>query len=406
MAINVPVGDVQVVCRTHANMIGRDTDPFVDPMQAVAETTDTASSARPRLWRTGALFAAIWLAGGCATFQYYTQATTGQLEVLRTSRPIDSVIAHPDTEASLRDRLLLADRIIDFARLELGLDAGNSYRRYAALGRPFVVWNLFSAPPLSLDARRWCYPFVGCVPYRGYFNRNAALKAEARLARQGYETYVAGVPAYSTLGWFDDPLLSTFIDWPEPRLAELLLHEIAHQRVWVRDDAAFNESFATFAGETGARLWFQKTGREAEFDRYVESRQDWQRLRALLLETRAQLESVYWGEGDEQLRIREKTRVFEAFRHCYRQHKPLLGGGAFDGLVAAVNNAYLAAFGTYTDWHPAFAELYGQVGGWTAFLEAIDTLADLATEERKIALEALNPKRDTRGGELDSVLCD
>ena len=386
-------------------MIGSDNDPFDDAMRTIGETIDPASLARAHLWRTGALFAALWLAGGCASIHHYTQAATGQLEVLRKSRPVESVIAHPDTEEALRDRLLLADRIIDFARLELGLDAGNSYRRYAALGRPFVVWNLFAAPPLSLDARRWCYPFVGCVPYRGYFDRNAALKAKVRLARQGYETYVAGVPAYSTLGWFDDPLLSTFIDWPEPRLAELLLHEIAHQRVWVKDDAAFNESFATFAGETGAQLWFRKTGREAEFDRYVASGHGWQRLRALLLETRAQLESVYEGEGDEQLRSREKTRVLEAFRRCYRQHKPLLGGGAFDGLVEVVNNAYLTAYGTYTDWHPAFAELYGRVGGWTAFLKAIDTLAGLATEERKIALEALN-KRDTRSGELDLVLCD
>ena len=381
-------------------MIGSDNDPFDDPMPAVRETTDTASSARCRLWRTGALFAAIWLAGGCATFQYYTQATTGQLEVLRTSRPVESVIAHPDTEEALRDRLLLADRIIDFARLELGLDAGNSYRRYAALGRPFIVWNVFAAPPLSLDARRWCYPFVGCVPYRGYFDRTTALKAEARLARQGYETYVAGVPAYSTLGWFDDPLLSTFIDWPEPRLAELLLHEIAHQRVWVRDDAAFNESFATFAGETGARLWFRKTGREVEFDRHVESRRGWQRLRALLLATRVELESVYWGEGDEQLRIREKTRVFGAFRHCYRQHKPLLGGGAFDGLVEVVNNAYLATVGTYTDRYPAFASLYRREGNWTAFLDAVDALAGLTPEERRAALHLADPKGRAKDDDL------
>ena len=374
-------------------------------MQAIGETTDTASSERRHLWRAGALFAAIWLAGGCATFRYYTQATTGQLEVLRTSRPIESVIAHPDTEEALRDRLLLADRIIDFARLELGLDAGNSYRRYAALGRPFIVWNVFAAPPLSLDARRWCYPFVGCVPYRGYFDRTTALKAEARLARQGYETYVAGVPAYSTLGWFDDPLLSTFIDWPEPRLAELLLHEIAHQRVWVRNDAAFNESFATFAAETGARLWFRKTGREGEFDRYLASRRDWQRLRALLLETRAQLESVYRSGREKALQYREKTHVLEALRHCYRQHKPLLGGGAFDGLVPAVNNAYLAAFGTYADWYPAFSVLYRREDGWTAFLDAVDVLAGLDPQERKLTLEALNSKHHARRGELDLILC-
>ena len=359
----------------------------------------------PRLWRTGVIFAASWLAGGCAAFQYYTQAAAGQLEVLRTSRPVESVIAHPDTEEALRDSLLVAEGIVDFAVSDLGLDPGNSYRRYAAIGRPFVVWNVFAAPPLSLEGRRWCYPFVGCVPYRGYFDRNAALRAEARLARRGFETYVSGVSAYSTLGWFDDPLLSTFMDWSEPRLAELLLHEISHQRIWVRDDAAFNESFATFAGETGARLWFRKSGREGEFDSYLSSRQGWQRFRVLLLATRARLEWVYQQGGDTELRYREKARVLEAFRRCYGQHKPSLGGGAFDELVETVNNAYLGALGTYTDWYPAFAALYQQAGGWTAFLDAVDTLAFLAPEERTAALEALNPKRSTRDGELNPVQC-
>lgn len=371
-------------------------------MDTVAPISRTWS----RLWRTGALFAAPWLAGGCAAFQYYTQAAAGQLEVLRTSRPVEAVIAHPDTGEALRDRLLVAEGIVDFAGLELGLDAGKSYRRYAVIGRPFVVWNLFAAPPLSLDGRRWCYPFVGCVPYRGYFNRDAALRAEARLVRRGFETYVAGVPAYSTLGWFDDPLLSTFIDWSEPRLAELLLHEISHRRVWVRDDAAFNESFATFVGEAGARLWFRKTGREAEFDGYLASRRDWQRLRALLLETRTRLQAVYRKGADEQRRFREKARVMEALRNCYRQHKPLLGGGKLDGFVASVNNAYLAALGTYTDWYPAFAALYRREGSWPAFLDAVDGIARLARDERTALLESLNSTRRARDGELDRIECD
>ncbi|MDE0450666.1 MAG: aminopeptidase [Gammaproteobacteria bacterium] len=370
------------------------------------DSVGPVSGAWSRLWRPGALLAVSWLAGGCAAFQYYAQAASGQLEVLRTSRPIETVIAHPDTEAALRDRLLVAEDIVGFAESELGLDAGKSYRRYAAIGRPFVVWNLFAAPPLSLDSRRWCYPFVGCVPYRGYFNRDAALRAEARLARRGYETYVAGVSAYSTLGWFDDPLLSTFIGWSEPRLAELLLHEISHQRVWVRDDAAFNESFAMFAGETGARLWFRKIGREGEFDAYLASRQGWQRFRALLLATRARLESVYRQGGDEELRYREKARVLEAFRHCYRKQKPSLGGGAFDALVEVANNAYLGALGTYTDWYPAFAALYRQAGGWTGFLDAVDALARLAPEERKTALRTAHPKRHAGDGEVDAPRCD
>ena len=390
------------------NMKSSDSEPFNDAMQAFGEPIDTGgpvSRARAHLWRAGALLAALWLLGGCAALQYYAQAAGGQFELLRTSRPVGSIIADPDTGEALRNRLLLADRIVDFARSELGLDSGNSYRRYAALDEPFVVWNVFAALPLSLDGHRWCYPLVGCVPYRGFFDQRAALRAEARLVRRGFETHVAGVAAYSSLGWFDDPLLSTFIDWSEPRLADLLLHEISHLRVWVRDDAAFNESFAAFAGETGARLWFRQSGREAEFDHYLISRQGWRRFRALLLATRAQLESGYRRGGDEERQYREKIRVLETFRRCYRHHKPLLGGGAFDGLVEEVNNAYLVALGAYADWYPAFAALHRQAGGWTAFLEAVDALAVLAPEERIAALEALNPKRHTRDDELDPMRC-
>ena len=396
------------VRRAGTNMKSSDSDPFNDAMQALGKPIDTGapvSRARSRPWRAGALFAALWLVSGCAMLHYYGQAANGQFELLRASRPIQSIIADPDTGEALRDRLLLADRIVEFAGTELGLDAGNSYRRYATLDEPFVVWNLFAAPPLSLDGHHWCYPFVGCVPYRGYFDQRAALGAEAGLVRRGYETHVAGVAAYSTLGWFDDPLLSTFIDWSEPRLAELLLHEISHRRVWVTDDAAFNESFAAFAGETGARLWFRQTGREAEFDRYVASRQGWRRFRALLLATRAQLESGYRKGGAEERRYREKARVLETFRRCYRHHEALLGGGAYDGLVEAVNNAYLVALGAYADWYPAFAALYRRAGGWTAFLEAVDALAGRAPEERTAALEALNPKRHSTDGELDLTRC-
>ncbi len=389
-------------------MTSGDSDPFDDSMRVFGEPVGKPidmTSLVPGLLRTGALFAVLWFSGGCAAFQYYTQAAAGQLEVLRSSRPVESVIADSDTGAALRDRLRVADRIVEFARSELGLDTGNTYRRYTAIDRPFVVWNLFAAAPLSLDGHRWCYPFVGCVPYRGYFDRNAALKAQARFQRRGYETYVAGVSAYSTLGWFDDPLLSTFMDWPEPRLAELLLHEIAHRRVWVRDDASFNESFAVFAGETGARLWFRHTGREAEFDRHLASREGWQRMRALLLATRAQLGSAY-REGDEEWRHRQKAHVLETFRRCYRDHRASLGGGVYDGLVEAVNNAYLVALGTYSDSYPAFEALYRRAGGWAAFLEAVDALANLPLAERTAALEALHPKRHARDDEVDLVQCD
>lgn len=351
-------------------------------------------------WRTaGALFvrfvrmlpllAALVVAGGCATFGYYAQAVGGQLELTRSSRPVDALLADPQTPPELRERLLLAGEVAGFSRSELGMDGGGSFRTYAALDRPYVVWNLFAASPLSLDGRRWCYPVVGCVPYRGFFKRRSAERAAARLAADGFETYLAGVPAYSTLGWFNDPLLSTFIDWPEARFVELLIHEIAHRRIWARNDAVFNESFAEYAGETGTRLWFAADGQDAEYAAYKADRKAWRRMKQLLLRARDRLAEVYRGDSDDSLRFREKARVLAALRRCYREHRPMIGGGSFDGLVDGVNNAYLVALGAYADWRPAFAALHRQAGDWGGFLEAADALAALDTDERTAALRRL-----------------
>ena len=342
-----------------------------------------------RRFRLAPLMLTALLSGGCATFGYYAQAVGGQMELARSARPVPSVLADPKTPPALRDRLALAGRVVEFSRSELGFDSGGGYRNYVDLDRPYVVWNLFAAPPLSLQGRQWCYPVVGCVPYRGFFSRRHAEGAAARLARNGFETHLTGVPAYSSLGWFDDPLLSTFIGWPEARLVELLVHEIAHRRVWVRDDAAFNEAFAEFTGAEGARRWFVHHGRAAEFAAYRASEGGWQRLRALLLATRERLDAVYGSGGDERQRYREKARVLESFRRCYREHESRLGGGSFDHLVDGVNNAYLVALGAYTNWRPAFAALYRQAGDWVSFLEEVDVLADLEADERAARLHGL-----------------
>ena len=351
------------------------------------------------------LCAALSVAGGCTTIGYYAQAVGGQFALARSSRPVGSLLADPQTPGDLRDRLALAGEIVAFARSEMGLDGGGSFRTYAALDRPYVVWNLFAAPPLSLQGRRWCYPVVGCVPYRGYFRRRAAERAAARLVAEGFETHVAGVPAYSTLGWFDDPLISTFIGWPEARFVELLIHEIAHRRIWVRDDLAFNESFADFAGEAGVRLWFEARGRGREFRSHEADRNAWRRLMALLLATRDRLDAVYGQGGDESRRYREKARTLETFRGCYRDHRQMLGGGSFDRLVDGVNNAYLVALGAYADWRPAFAALYRTSGGWAEFLRAVDELAALGGDGRTAALERLKQAAGPETEELLRIQC-
>ena len=352
------------------------------------------------------LFSALVLTGGCATFGYYAQAVGGQLELARSSTSVRSLLSDAQTPAGLRERLLLASEIPRFSRTHLDLDGGGSFRSYAALDRPYVVWNLFAAPPLSLDGRRWCYPVVGCVPYRGFFRRRNAERAAERLAANGFETHVAGVAAYSTLGWFNDPLLSTFIDWPEARFVELLIHEIAHRRIWVKNDATFNESFAEYAGETGARLWFAARGRESEFAVHQAERRAWRALRGLLLQTRDRLDAVYRQDGDDAARHREKARVLAAFRRCYRDHRPLFGSGDFDTSVDAVNNAYLTALGAYADWRPAFAALHRQAGDWAGFLEAAAALAARGAAERAAALRRLSREANAGGRETVRIQCD
>ena len=210
--------------------------------------------------------AALVVLTGCQTVGFYSQAVGGQLAIMRQQQPVERVIGDPDTPAELKARLELAWEILAFAKDSLALEVDGRYQRYADIGREYVVWNVVAAPRYSLEPIEWCYPVVGCAPYRGYFAEGAAVAFAAKLDADGFETYLGGAAAYSTLGWFDDPLLSSFLDYPPARLAELLFHELAHGRVWVKGDVAFNEAFASFVGKAGARQWLGAEERAA-FDR-------------------------------------------------------------------------------------------------------------------------------------------
>jgi predicted aminopeptidase len=212
------------------------------------------------LWRAFVSLLIVQLAG-CNPL-YLLQATAGQMELLRLRRPVADVIADPSTAVPVREALQGSAAMLEFAHTTLLLPDNGAYRHYADLRRPFAVWNVFAAPEFSLELRRWCFPVAGCVGYRGYFEESAARDYAARLARGGEDTYVAGVAAYSTLGYFADPLLNTVITLPSAQLAGLLFHELAHQLIYVPDDTAFNESFARFveqdasgAGSMRAVMW-------------------------------------------------------------------------------------------------------------------------------------------------------
>ena len=328
---------------------------------------------------------------GCETIGFYGQAVSGQLNVLTSRKPVERLLADPELDERLRTRLELSQRILSFAEEELTLTVGGRYRTFVQLERSSVVWNVFAAPAFELTPVRWCYPFVGCAAYRGYFREAAARRKASRLEAQGFEVFVGGVDAYSTLGWFNDPLLSTFIYRSDAALAELLLHELAHSRVWVKGDVTFNESFATFVGETGARRWLLAQGAENADRRYQAANAEWLRVRRFLLLWRDALAAVYGtADSDEATLASEKAQVMAVFNACYGRLKERLGRGRYDSVMRSVNNARLAAIGTYTDHVAAFAVLFEDEGrSWPRFFEAVQTIGSLAAPERRARLDEL-----------------
>lgn len=329
----------------------------------------------------GSLFMA-----GCESVGYYHQAAMGQWQLLSQRQPVAEILQQSDLDPQLRQRLRLSVAVLDHARDNLGIDAEGRYRQYVDLSRDYVVWNVFAAPELSLSPEQWCYPVVGCAPYRGYFAESAAHRKASQLAAQGLETYVGGVPAYSTLGWFDDPLLSTFINWPEADFVQLLMHELAHSRVWVSGDVAFNESFAEFVGLQGAKMFYTERGKPDAWQRYLHNRAAWRVFRQFLLDAKVYLEQVYANSATPQA----KLTAYQQIRACYADHHAQLGGGRFDQVMDELNNAYLVSIGTYSDWIPGFRVLFAQADqDWPRFFTAVDELAELPQRAREEALTRL-----------------
>lgn len=330
--------------------------------------------------------------GGCGTAGYYTQAVRGHFAMLAQARPIDELLADHATPAPLRDRLALARRMRAFAVRELGLPDNRSYTAYADLGRPAVVWNVFAAPELSLQLKTWCYPVIGCGVYRGYFDRERADAHAAALRAVGWEVNVAPVPAYSTLGWFDDPLLNTFVGATEGELARLLFHELAHQVVYVRDDSMFNESYATAVERAGVRRWLAAHGSDETRRAYEALAGRRAAFIALLTRGRERLAAVYAAQAPDEVRRAGKRAALEALAAEYRALRESWGGwGGYDRFFDPLpNNAHLGAFATYNAWVPAFEALLEQAGGdLPRFHAAVRELARLDRAERDARLQAL-----------------
>jgi predicted aminopeptidase len=334
---------------------------------------------------------AILLLSGCSSLSYYTQLAEGQLDLLRAREPVADVIADPQRDPKLREHLRKAQQAREFASQHLHLPDNQSYRLYADIHRQYVVWNVFATGEFSLDPVTHCFPIAGCVAYRGYYSQGAA-RGEAALQKlDGKDVYVSGVEAYSTLGWFDDPIISSMMNWGDERLATLIFHELAHQRFYVQDDSEFNESYATFVEQEGTRQWRAARGLPAEGASSESQRRD--QLTTLVLATRDRLKALYAEPITPEVMRQRKAAEFERLRSEYRTMRDSQWGGdkRFDAWVyAPMNNARLLPIGLYDQWTPAFAALFKQVGGdWPAFFAAVEKMGALPKDQRKAALERL-----------------
>ena len=361
----------------------------------------------------GAIFsmAVLLSLGGCASISYYWQSVTGHLQMVNAARPVQDWLGDAQTPEALRQRLALSQQVREFAVRELKLPDNASYHRYADLRRNAVVWNVVAAPEFSLTLKNWCFPIAGCVGYRGYFDEASARAEAAQLKAEGFETSVYGVPAYSTLGWMNwaggDPLLNTFINYPEGELARLVFHELSHQVVYVSGDTMFNESFATAVERLGSARWLAERAAPKARDEYNAFNGRRAQFRALMLQTRRDLETIYQDDAPERKASRNgasdadanpaaqaarKAQAMQRFRDRYAALKVSWNGfSGYDNYVAAANNASLGAQAAYDELVPGFEALFEQQGrDWERFYAAVKRLADRSKNERRKELEALS----------------
>ena len=325
--------------------------------------------------------------GGCASVEFYAQAVVGQAALLLARRDAQAVIDDPATDPQLANKLRLVSALLRYAEDELALPVDGRYQAYVELNG-YPVWYVVAAPEFAVDAAQRCYPVIGCALYRGYFSHAGAQREAARLARD-HDVHIGAAAAYSTLGWFNDPVFSTFIRYDDAALADLLFHELAHGVVYVRGDSAFNEAFASFVGNTSALAWLGAGN--GDVDAYRRRLTVERAYAHYLAHWRRQLQRLYsLPIGADAMRV-FKAELFTAMRGCYDANRAVLGEGRYDNAFAQpFNNARLALAAAYADFTPAFAALFRTAGrDWPAFYRAVRELADQPADERRAALERL-----------------
>ncbi len=357
------------------------------------------------------VLAALVGCGGCQTLAFYGQAVNGQWQLMRAGEDVSALIASPATDEGLRARLQYVGEILGFAQETLRLEVSGRYTRYVALDREYVLWNVFAAEEFSTRGHTWCYPIAGCAVYRGFFSRERAQLEATRMLLRRYEVAITGVPAFSTLGWFDDPLLSTFLFWPAHDVAALLIHELTHGRVFVGGDSSFNESYATFVEGEGVRALLESRHDAAGLVAFRAKQRAQERMTRFLLRWRDELTTLYRQPYPPMAKRFLKAELLQAMRDCYLEHSDALdGGGRRAWILAGLDNADLVPLATYADHVPAFTALFRtHEQSWGAFHAAVERLAKLGRTEREAELERLSDQQVAHAADdrdTDQVQCE
>ena len=360
----------------------------------VAPASRAKSSYRCRL---GALLPVVALVlSGCSTFNYYSAALTGHLEVIQATRPITDLIDDPACDHELKKKLVDVRRMRDFASSDLDLPNNDSYRSYADIKRPFVSWNVFAAPEFSLQTMNWCMLVVGCVGYRGFHDENEARRLASELREQGFDTYVGGVPAYSTLGYSSDPVLNTFMRFGSFEVARIIFHELAHQVVFVAGDTVFNESFATLVENEGLRRWLTHKATPDIGNTVAAQRQGKADFVELVAGYRTKLQTIYESASSAEAKRLAKVKVLSDIRDSYLAGKLAKGQKPVykEWLELDLNNAKLASLGLYTQLLPGFeALLKADAYDLPRFYRSVAKLGQLSFAERRTVLQLLQSPR-------------
>jgi predicted aminopeptidase len=343
--------------------------------------------------------------GACADMGYYLHTIKGHISIMQEKQDIDEILQDETIPERLKQRLRLVQDIRSFAFAELKLPASDSFTEYADLKRSYVLQNLFAAPEFSIQAKQWCYPVVGCAGYRGFFDQQRQDEFVSELREQHYDVYVAKVSAYSTLGWFDDPVLNTFVKWPDGFLAGLIFHELAHQQLYVDGDSRFNESFATAVQHAGVEKWLQQQGLKQPLERYRQRRVNRQKVFDLIKQARIDLQQLYQRDMTDEEKRQLKLEYLQDLKRRYLEFSESIqhNDGFQRWFEGELNNAKLVSISTYNDWVPVFeAILAQQQGDFAAFYKEVLRISELPRQQRQSCFDnrVLSPD-----GKIDNPFC-